>query len=117
MYSLDKLNLYQFLYQRTGIGYSTSKRICLYSGHSLFYNAKKIKDSSHSKSLKQFFINNSKSLDKNIFKFQFSSIDKLIRNKSYLGMRHRYHLPCRGQRTRTNHNTRKLKKKVHSKKK
>lgn len=116
MYFLDRLNMYQFLFQRTGIGKNISKRICFYTGHSMFYNAKKIKDNTQSKMLKHFFLTHSKQFDKNVSKLQSMSIDKLLKNRSYIGTRHRHKLPCRGQRTRTNNNTKKPRKKKHIKK-
>jgi small subunit ribosomal protein S13 len=109
MYNLDNLNIYQFFFQRIGIGKTTSNRILLYMGYSPFFKAKKIKNSSKTKEVKQFFINNTKNLDKNIKKIESTNIEKYLKNKSYRGIRHKYKYPVRGQRTRSNAYTKKNK--------
>lgn len=101
-YKLDNLNLYQFFQQRIGINKTLSHRLSLYMGYSPFYNSKKVKKSTKTLEVKQFFIDYSKSFDKNVKKLESMNIEKLLRNRSYKGTRHRYKYPTRGQRTRSN---------------
>ncbi len=47
-------------------------------------------------------LNSSKAIHKNLSRYVRGNISRLVKINSYRGRRHKFKLPCRGQRTRSN---------------
>lgn len=99
---LENLNLYQFLSLRYGLGSSLVKLICKYSGVSPFCKATVLRRSYVFDKIRRFLVSNKLNLDKNLQESMISRINFYTNIHNYRGIRHSFHYPVRGQRTRTN---------------
>lgn len=105
--NLDRLNMYQFLSQRYGIGSKLSKLIIQHSGYSNEFKSTLVPSNYISDRIRKLFIRSLPSLDNNLKDYMVKQIEGSIRMGSYKGVRHVFKYPCRGQRTRSNAKTRK----------
>lgn len=105
--NLERLNMYQFLSQRYGIGSNLSKLIISHSGYSKEYMANMIPSNYISDKIRKLFVRSLSSLDNNLKEYMVKQIEMSIRMGCYKGVRHVFKYPCRGQRTRSNAKTRK----------
>jgi len=89
-----------------GIGKTT-----LYKIYDQFGFNKRINDLKFSKKKFQYIFKSiaSKTVGKELLTIKKKSITFFKKIKNYRGIRHKLKLPCRGQRTKTNRKTRKLK--------
>lgn len=106
-YNIESLNIYQFLFQRYGINKNVSKLLCLYSGFNNSLKIASIRRSYICDRMVNFFSKNLNLLDKKLKEKSIQNISKLMKLHNYKGMRHINKYPTRGQRTRTNAQTRK----------
>jgi small subunit ribosomal protein S13 len=104
---LDRLNLFQFFFQRYGIGANISKLLLKYSGFAPEVKSTRLRTSLVGERLRAFFVKNVSKLDSNLRDYMIKQIETSIRLGSYKGVRHVFKYPCRGQRTRSNARTRK----------
>jgi len=104
---LYRLNLFQFFFQRYGIGANLSKLLIQYSGFSPEVKSTRLKTSVVGERLRAFFVKNVSKLDTNLRDYMIKQIETSVRLGSYRGVRHVFKYPCRGQRTRSNARTRK----------
>lgn len=104
---LDRLNLFQFFFQRYGIGANISKLLIQYSGFSPEVKSTRLKTSLVGERLRAFFVKNVSKLDTNLRDYMIKQIETSVRLGSYRGVRHVFKYPCHGQRTRSNARTRK----------
>lgn len=105
--NLDKLNMYQFLTQRYGIGSRLSKLIIEHCGYSGQFMARSVPSNYVADKIRKLFIRSLPSLDNNLREYMVKQIENSIRIGCYRGVRHVFKYPCRGQRTRSNAKTRK----------
>lgn len=103
---IDSLNIYQFLFQRYGIGPSLSLILCKYNGYHPYLKINKVGRSYISEKLRKFFVNHIDLLDKSLKEYYNSRITNFIKLGTYKGFRHTMKYPSNGQRTRSNARTR-----------
>jgi len=104
--SIDVLSIYQFLFQRYGIGKSLSHILCRFNGYNPNLRISKIGRSYVSEKLRRFFVNHTDFLDKSLKEYYNNNISNFIKLGSYKGFRHMMKYPSNGQRTRSNARTR-----------
>ncbi|MGX7589387.1 ribosomal protein uS13 [Candidatus Vidania fulgoroideorum] len=95
---IEKKFLYIELTKIYGIGISKSKKICNFFG----LIDKKIFQLKHNEISKLTLYLKNNNLGSFLKKEKRSNIKRLIDIRCYRGLRHKKHLPVRGQRTRTN---------------
>lgn len=101
-FSLTLRNVY-------GIGKYRSKRLCMFMGTHPFLKTKNL-NVSHFNYLNNFFASSYKNYEVLLKRRVQSNVSRLMSINCYRGKRLFLGLPCRGQRTHTNHKTsRKLK--------
>lgn len=92
-----------------GIGKYKSKRLCMFIGVHPYLKTKGL-NAAHFSCLNNFFANSYKNYEVLLKRRVQSDVSRLISMNCYRGKRLFLGLPCRGQRTHTNHRTsRKLK--------
>jgi small subunit ribosomal protein S13 len=103
----SKLNLYQFFSQRLGIGKKISRKIFLYSGlhRSIKYGEVENKNYYVLLRYKDFFITKKEYLDYYLEERMKSNIKKYLEIYNLKGKKHKFGLPVRGQRSKTNGKT------------
>lgn len=84
-----------------------SKLLLRYSGFSPEVKSTRLRTSLVGERLRAFFVKNVSKLDTNLRDYMIKQIETSIRLGSYKGVRHVFKYPCRGQRTRSNAQTRK----------
>jgi ribosomal protein S13 len=101
------LNLFQFFSQRLGLGKKISNKIFLYSGfhNSIRYGSLENKNYYVLLRYKDFFITKKEYLDYYLEDKMKSNVKKYIQIYNIKGKKHKFGLPVRGQRVKTNGNT------------
>lgn len=110
IFDLQYLNFYQFLRQRNGINAAMAKLLSRHMGYNELIKLSDIESDFVTEKLRYFFIRNRSYLDKSLTERVNTQINKLVKMKSYRGLRHYYKYPTRGQRTRSNARTSRLRK-------
>lgn len=100
-------NLYQFLMQRYGIGSRSAKYIILNSGCNQNISLRNVPSTYVTDRIRTLLVNSISVLDKNQKEYMFKRIKHSVKIGCYKGVRHSSQYPCRGQRTRSNAQTRK----------
>lgn len=101
----DSKHLWLALTKIYGIGYNRARAMCFAIGATPYVKAGELKP--HHLSQLYQYVENNYVVQQDLKKEVQENIQRLVRIKSYRGLRHLENLPVRGQRTHTNARTQK----------